>query len=587
MEKCKEWLTLVLNKLKDITFEDILVRFLSAWAMLGICENIRIREGIRFTSNEIFEKFGFAESLVLTLLFFAMLWLPIFQKAQKGILWGSFFILFIRTLWQRADFGYFMGATLIMTIITLYSFKDVKFEKDLKKPAMWALTVPFTALVVTVIILISVLLYKAVWTPTYDFGIFSQMFYYMKEGFIPYTTCERDKLLSHFAVHFSPIYYLLLPFYFIFPSPVTLLVLPPLISASGIIPLVFICKKYKHSNLTTLFLTICYMGIPAITGGNLYYIHENVFLSPLLLWMFYFFEKKNVPLTVVFAFLVMLVKEDAPVYIFVFALYLLISKRNKSLGLLLMGLAIIYFAFVLSFLERFGEGAMVGRFENFNKSGEPITLIGVIMTAFSNPAYLISECFENNRMMFLLQFFIPLMFMPFFTTKLSRFILLFPIVIVNLLSDYGYQHEMGYQYVFGPLAFVIYLCVMNSADMEKVKRSKHLLLSATASVMVFFSMYYGRLDVVESYRNNMPEHIAVQKAIEVIPDDASVAASTFFVANLSQREEIYELESTKQKAEYYVLDLRYPNDKYTVENFISKGYEEVYLDQYVAIYKSN
>ncbi len=50
-------------------------------------------------------------------------------------------------------------------------------------------------------------------TPTYDFGIFSQMFYYMKETGMPLTTVERDGLLSHFNVHMSPIYYLLLPFY--------------------------------------------------------------------------------------------------------------------------------------------------------------------------------------------------------------------------------------------------------------------------------------------------------------------------------------------------------------------------------------
>lgn len=39
------------------------------------------------------------------------------------------------------------------------------------------------------------------------------------------TTCERDRVLSHFAVHVSPIYYLFLPFYALFPSPVTLEVL--------------------------------------------------------------------------------------------------------------------------------------------------------------------------------------------------------------------------------------------------------------------------------------------------------------------------------------------------------------------------
>ena len=49
-------------------------------------------------------------------------------------------------------------------------------------------------------------------TPTYDFGIFAQMFHSMRTTLLPITTVERDGALSHFAVHVSPIYYLLLPF---------------------------------------------------------------------------------------------------------------------------------------------------------------------------------------------------------------------------------------------------------------------------------------------------------------------------------------------------------------------------------------
>ena len=37
-----------------------------------------------------------------------------------------------------------------------------------------------------------------------DFGIFSQMFYYMKHTFTMKTTCERDMLMSHMKVHISP-----------------------------------------------------------------------------------------------------------------------------------------------------------------------------------------------------------------------------------------------------------------------------------------------------------------------------------------------------------------------------------------------
>ena len=212
-------------------------------------------------------------------------------------------------------------------------------------------------------------------------------------------------------------------------------------------------------------------------------------------------------------------------------------------------------------------------------------MFGVLITVFRNPAYFISECFQNDKRQFIIQLFMPVLFIPFMTKKPSRFVLLGPVVLINLMSDYGYQHDMGYQYVFGTAAFVIYLTVMNSADMEKAARGKILVAAAASSVMMFFTMYYGRLDTVKSYKDNMTEHNAIAGAIELVPDDASVAASTFLVANLSQRYEVYEPETTKNTADYYVLDLRYPTEQYSVEDYRNENFEEVCVNQYVAIFR--
>ena len=75
----------------------------------------------------------------------------------------------------------------------------------------------------------TVLRYRLNYASAYDFGIFSQMYYYMDKGLSPLTTCERDGLLSHFAVHLSPVFYVLLPFYKLVPRPETLLVLQSLV----------------------------------------------------------------------------------------------------------------------------------------------------------------------------------------------------------------------------------------------------------------------------------------------------------------------------------------------------------------------
>ena len=59
----------------------------------------------------------------------------------------------------------------------------------------------------------TVLRYRLNYASAYDFGIFSQMYYYMDKGLSPLTTCERDWLLSHFADYLSPVFYVRLPWY--------------------------------------------------------------------------------------------------------------------------------------------------------------------------------------------------------------------------------------------------------------------------------------------------------------------------------------------------------------------------------------
>ena len=65
--------------------------------------------------------------------------------------------------------------------------------------------------------------YRAFYASTFDFGIFAQMFENMAKTGLQTTSVERNMPLSHFAVHFSPFYYFLLPFYMPFRSPESLL----------------------------------------------------------------------------------------------------------------------------------------------------------------------------------------------------------------------------------------------------------------------------------------------------------------------------------------------------------------------------
>ena len=67
-----------------------------------------------------------------------------------------------------------------------------------------------------------------------------------------------------------------------------------------------------------------------------------------------------------------------------------------------------------------------------------------------------------------------------------------------------------------------------------------------------------------------------------------MVSSTFILPNLSQRDEVYELERTNQTADYYVLDLRYTTDEFDVSDYLNDAYDVVYYkEDTIGVFKRN
>ena len=475
---------------------------------------------------------------------------------------------------KHNDFSFAVGGSAVLCLI-IYMTDLSRIKLRLRRNVKWMtaglLIGGFTAFVG----IICCLYYFNHWTPCFDFGLFSQMFHHMKESGLPLITCERDHLLSHFAVHFSPVFYLLLPFFWLIPSPCTLLVMQALIVASGVIPLMLICKDHKLSEMSSCGFAVIYTLYPCFAGGCFYYLHENNFLAPLILWLVYFCEKGRTAPKIVFLILLLSVKEDAAVYAAVISLYFLFTDKNYKCNLFMLIFSVIYFVTVTKLLALYGEGVMTGRYGNYDYDNSG-SLLTVIWAAVKNPVYVVEQCFTQEKLIFSLQMLLPLGFLPFMTKRIGRYLLLLPFILVNLMSNYQYQHNINYQYCFGSGALLIYLSVINFAD---IKNPKLLLCSVYTSVTVFFGLYYNRLDYFKAYAEVTEQRTTIDRALSLIPEDASVISSTFFIPNLSQRDEIYELERTDKKAEYYVLDLRYETEEYSAEDYLNSRYETVFYEE--------
>lgn len=576
------------EKLFEIGYDNTIARLFTAWIIITAIE--LITSEYKFTIFEFFNEIKMTLYILIIICVFAILTFINKPKIDKVLLFFSTLIYGSMAIMQDNRFYFTIGACIIMGGVAVYCVGDwIKFK--LKRLPTIAIVAVFGLAFTLFVGLLTSYKYLQHLTPCYDFGIFSQMFSYMKETLQPLTTCERDGLLSHFAVHFSPIYYVLLPFFFIFPTPVTLLMGQAVILASGLIPLYLICKKYKLSNKAIVLFSLCYILLPSMANGCFYYLHENKFLTPIILWLVYALEKNKWVPTIIFTFLLLIVKEDAPVYAAVLGLYFMASRRRISKGAATFAISIVYFIVVSYFMSKYGLGTMSYRYDNFIFDGSG-SLTTVIKAVILNPIFTIYESFDEEKIKFLLQMLVPVAFMPLMIKKPSKILLLIPFILINLMSDYQYQHDINFQYTYGSAAFFFYLMIMNYKDMKPGFRSKVLAVAATSSVFMFMCNTYYRSDGFESYKIDKANGSIeiIDKALELVPKDASVAVTTFLLPNLFDHREIYEFESTKYRdeVEYIVLDIRFSSDNFSIDDYLNNPIYETVTNQtgYIAIFRN-
>ncbi|MBR6620178.1 MAG: DUF2079 domain-containing protein [Clostridia bacterium] len=563
---------------KTFEIERLLQRFIAAWCCINLYTALSIP--IPFTDIS----FTFSIELVVWLVlfaavfaFFTLLSLVLDKIHADSWLFTLCFAAFAGyTLTVESSFWYTLAIFILAAIAIAFLLKDDKLA--LSKTRIGNKTTAIIAAVFGIMMLVFIaaygcLRYATYSSPNFDFGIWCNMFHYMKETGLPTVSCERDRILSHFAVHISPIYYLLLPLYMVFPSPHTLQIGQALAIASGLIPLYLLCRYKGLSNKFIIALSIAYSFSPVLISGIGYDMHENSFLVPTLLWMFYFFERQKYPLMYIAALFVCAVKEDAALFVLFFGIYLFLSKKKYLHGVILAVGSVAIFGLGIYLINTFGDGVLASRFDNYMYMDEG--LLGMAKIIITNPAYVFTQVLSADKLIYILRLLLPLGLLPIVTRKVSHFILVLPIMLINIMTNYPYQHNIDFQYSFGGAAILCYLAVINAAEIKGYTRRYLITLAAAASVIMFLPTAGEKINIyAQRYINDREEFVTLTQALETIPKEASVRASTFFVPHIADRNEIYEIVSNNE-TDYMVFDMR-PSLAHETDDlrgeYLAKGY---------------
>jgi uncharacterized membrane protein len=136
----------------------------------------------------------------------------------------------------------------------------------------------------------------------WDLGLYSQAFYSTIHGSLFYTNLLNTSYLSE---HFSPVLFLILPIFYIFPSTFTLLVIQDIALGLAAIPLYFISinvfklieLKYNyhlaHKNRIAFIFALAYLLAPLTESPVFFDFHLMAFLPLFYFISFYFFIRRK------------------------------------------------------------------------------------------------------------------------------------------------------------------------------------------------------------------------------------------------------------------------------------------------------
>lgn len=349
----------------------------------------------------------------------------------------------------------------MMKVIKTISAKYEAFDE--KWPARtWPLHAMFLGYVL-VLSTASLVRHYSFQTSAWDLGIFDQAFSSVLSGHLFYYTAElyANPGGSIFGVHFSPVLFLLVPFYAILRSPTTLLVIQTVVVGAGAYPVFLIGQQVLKDRRLSYLFSLLYLVYPHVYGINIFDFHPDAFFVPFALFAIYFFMKGSWKSYFVFLLLGLSTKEFMAIIFAIFGLGELWIERheiadvfrskNRPSNKVLIALATITVSvcwfFAASQIIRIFNPNPPGGFVQ----GSPWSLLGFApldpSTWFHPGQINLLQAISydsQSKLFYLFTIFAPLGFLPLF--DLVGALPALPWIVVALLSNYPPYYQIGFQY---------------------------------------------------------------------------------------------------------------------------------------------
>jgi uncharacterized membrane protein len=402
----------------------------------------------------------------------------------------------------------------------------------------------------------------------FDLGNMVQTIWNTLHGHFLGLTAPNGSQGSRLGSHVDPFLVLLAPFFWIWSSPLLLLVLQVLAVTSGALPVFWLARKHLGSSRAAAHFAFAYLLYPAtqfnaFTPGDGF--HPVSLAVPLVLFAVWFLDEDRLVAFSVVALLACSTKEEIPLAVGCLGIWYAVRKRRWLFGMSVfiagLGITLFNFLWVIPHFSPGGSTPFAGRY-----AGVGGTPTGIAHKAVTDPGTLIHAVATGHKAGYLALLLLPSL--GLFLLAPLLFLGALPDLAINLLSSNGNQTTLQFQYTAGILPFVVAATIFGAARLKEHRRLDLPLwvLAGAVAVALYSPIYLGASDLRAL---GSPLVAAKEHAVSLVPKGAPVAASNHLAGYLSERRLIY--------AFPYVGRARWIVMEYKDETYLDdKGYKRIF-----------
>ncbi|MFH1038055.1 MAG: DUF2079 domain-containing protein [PVC group bacterium] len=347
----------------------------------------------------------------------------------------------------------------------------------------------------------------------------------------------------------------LLPLYVLFPSPVTLLVFQAAALGFGAWGVYLLARHLLNPGWGLLF-SFCYLIYPALNFITLYEFHPITFITPLLLFTYYFYIRRKWGIYVLFLLLSLACREDAALPVFGLGVYALIhgmteggapSRDRWKWGLSALLLSAAWFTLCIKIFP-FLVAAFFPEADRSNLIPVYFGWLGrspgvIVRTLIARPGYSLKGILTGPKLLYLFHLLVPFGFLSLFSP--SACVMVVFGALEGLLSSRPEHFSIRCQYTALVIPFVLISAMGGIRNLLRWKwfksRPEYLMIFLLA-VSPLSAKMFGPLfrfpDLLRQWRVT-EEDLIRRELVRMVPPSAPVLSTFQLASHLSSRPKLF------------------------------------------------